>query len=104
MHVVAVGLGVVHVLSGLPRRSKHTEYGPIRSAPDHHDRQFQMISWTPMRRASACSLPALSGASSRPISFRRTPVGGLAHVQVPVDRAPLRVEAVAVTQASNTYS
>ena len=36
----------------------------MRSAPDHHERQFQISSCTPMRRASACGFPARSVASS----------------------------------------
>ncbi len=38
------------------------------SEPDHHDLQFQMISCTPMRRASAWGSPFASGASRRLIS------------------------------------
>ena len=65
-----------------------------RSAPDHHERQFQMISWMPIRRARACGLPARSGASSsadQALAARRS--ARPARVQVPVDGPALGVQA-----------
>ena len=56
-----------------------------------------MISWMPMRRASACSLPFLSVASRRSIRrFAARSWSAVARVEVPVERAALGVEAGAV--------
>src|ERR671910_1239977 len=57
-------------LRRFPRSVKQAEYLLIPSEPDHHEWQFQMISWMPIRRARACSLPALSVASQSSISRR----------------------------------
>ena len=57
----------------------HTAYGRNSGIPVPQYPQSQIISSTPMRRASACGLPALSGASSRRISLSapRAPVGAV---------------------------